>query len=374
MTDAADPMRGRAVSFRAHEQQPLGERVRVEVDGRLVSWMQTYHVRHRLRGAVLPSCGVVGVHTADADQRRGHMRFMLEAVLDRAAARGYPLSTLHGVPDLYHRWAYATVMPEFRLTVAAAEAAAVPQTQRTRPGTLDDYPAIVELYNRETANLSGSRVRDPHRRHGPRQGVDFARYETLTTVVLDGRGRLSGYTTRNETTNDLIVADAQAASTAAAAAVIASAAAEALDLQVERLHFHVHPQSRVGRYLRNLDLTMETRRPVGQAQMARLNLPGEVLAAVQPHVTRRARALPAPHPSRIDITTELGSGTLSLDGQAPARAVHLPAARLAELLFGYRSADDLRAVHGLDLPRSDAALLDALFPPTESYCYWPDRY
>ena len=370
-------MYDRTIQFLPHELGLPWERVRVEVAGELVSWMQTFTVGHRLRGVTLDSAGVVGVHTDDAHQMRGHMRFMLETVLQRAEARGVPISTLYGVPDLYHRWAYATVMPEFRFTVSTRRAEAVACSHEIRSSRPEDRPAIARLYNRETVDLSGVRVREPQRWLGPRQGLYFGRLDAWVQVALDDRGQVVGYCIGDQLDHDaqrLNIVDAQATSSAAAGSLIRAMADEAIRHRLGTLVFHVYPTSRVGVYLRNLEVTVPTERPIGRSQMVRLGLPGAVLRALGPYARERADVLGRRRPSRIVIDTELGSGELPLEGDRPPHRVRLPSARLAEILFGYRSAEELRDIHGLPISARDAELLDTLFPSIDAYCYWPDRY
>ncbi len=370
-------MPDRTIQFLPHELGPPWERVRVEVDGELVSWMQTFTVGHRLRGVTLDCAGVVGVHTDDAHQMQGHMRFMLEAVLERAVARGVPISTLYGVPGLYHRWAYATVMPEFNFTVSTRRAEALPRSHRIRQAEPHDRPAIARLYNRETSGISGMRVREPERWLGPRQGLYFGRLDAWMQVALDNRGQIVGYCIGDQVDHDaqqLDIVDAQAISSGVAGSLIRAMADEAVRHRVGKLVFHVYPASRVGRYLRNLEVTARSERPIGRSQMVRLGLPDVVLQALGPYARKRAEILGSGLPSRLVIDTELGSGELPLGGDLPRHRVRLPSARLAEVLFGYRSAEELRDIHGLDISASDADLLDALLPPIDAYCYWPDRY
>ena len=371
-------MYDRIIKFLPHELGLPWEQVRVEVDGELVSWMQTFTVPHRLRGVTLESAGVVGVHTADAHQMRGHMRFMLETVLERAERRGVPLSMLYGgVADVYHRWAYATVMPEFRFSISTRRAEAVPGRHRIRAGEPADRPAIARLYNRETAGMTGVRVREPERWLGPRQGLYFGRLDAWVKVALNDDGRIVGYCIGDQVDDDaqrLDIVDAQATSSAVAGSLIRALAEEAIRHRMGSLDFHVYPTGRVGRYLQNLDVSMTTERPIGRAQMVRLSLPGTVLAALQPYAREQAEALGPGRPGRLTIETELGSGDLALGGEAPARKVRLPAGDLCELLFGYRSAEELREIHGVRLAERDVELLDVLFPRLDAYCYWPDRY
>lgn len=371
-------MYDREIKFLPHELGLPWEQVRVEVEGELVSWMQTFTVGHRLRGVTLACAGVVGVHTDDAHQLRGHMRFMLETVLQRAEARGVPLSTLYGgVPDVYHRWAYATVMPEFNFTVSTRGAESLPRGHRIRGAEPEDRPAIARLYNRETSGISGVRVREPERWLGPRQGLYFGRLDAWMQVALDDRGQVVGYCIGDEIAHDaqqLDIVDAQAISSGVAGSLIRAMADEAVRHRMGKLVFHVYPASRVGRYLQNLEVTARSERPIGRSQMVRLSLPDAVLQALGPYAHKRAEVLGSQRPSRLVIDTELGSGELPLGGELPRHRVRLPSARLAEILFGYRSAEELRDIHGLDISASDVDLLDALFPPIDAYCYWPDRY
>ena len=370
-------MLDRTIQFLPHELGPPWEQVRVEVDGELVSWMQTFTVGHRLRGVTLDCAGVVGVHTDDAHQMRGHMRFMLETVLQRAKARGVPISTLYGVPGLYHRWAYATVMPEFNFTVSTRGAEALPRRHRIRRAEPEDRPAIARLYNRETSGISGMRVREPERWLGPRQGLYFGRLDAWMQVALDDRGQIVGYCVGDQVDHDaqqLDIVDAQATSSGVAASLIRAMADEAIRHRVGTLVFHVYPASRVGRYLRNLEVTARSERPIGRSQMVRLCLPGAVLQALGPYAQERAGVLGSEQPSDLVIDTELGSGRLPLGGDLPRQRVRLPSARLAEILFGYRSAEELKEIHGVELSVRDCEILDALFPPIDAYCYWPDRY
>ena len=108
--------------------------------------------------------------------------------------------------------------------------------------------------------------------------------------------------------------------------------------------------------------------------MVRLTDPGGVLKKLEPYVQQQVSGLSSRRPSRLVIRTELGDGEMVLGGRGSSRQLRLPATRLAELMFGYRTAHELRMIHGVRIARDDAEILDVLFPPMDAYCYWPDRY
>jgi predicted acetyltransferase len=376
----------RTIRFEPHELGRPWEQVQVHVGDELVSWMQTVDVAHRLHGMELTSLGVVGVHTADAHQKQGHMRFMLESALCRAEDRRLMISTLYGeAPDLYHRWGYTTVMPEITTTIATGVAKLAMSSHTVRPAHEDDWPAMARVYNRSTSSVSGSRVRVPDQWPGPRQGTYFGRLKTWTLIVTDSRDRVVGYGTcdaeltphsaaSGETVQEVLVADAHADSLQVATSLVSAIAAVAVKRRVDEITFHLHPEGTVGRYLANQETTTNVVRPVGRAQMVRISDPNAVLTVLEPHIRQQAALLNPSRPERVAVRTEHGVGYLTLGGRGASRVVRLQTASLAEIIFGYRSATDLRAVHSVRLSRRDAEMLDVLFPPMDSYCCWPDRY
>ena len=376
----------RTIRFEPHELGRPWEEVQVHVGDELVSWMQTVDVAHRLHGAELTSLGVVGVHRADAHQKQGHMRFMLEAALRRSEARRLMMSTLYGgVPALYHRWGYATVMPEITITIPTGVAKLAISSHSVRLADEGDWPAMARVYNRATSSVNGSRVRVPDRWPGPRQGTYFGRLKTWSLVVADSRGRVVGYctcdgesvahsATQEMGVCEISVADAHADSYRAAASLVSAIADVAVKRRVAGITFHLHPEGTVGRYLANHETTVNVVRPVGQAQMVRISDPHAVLKALDSYVGQQAALLDPSRPERVAVRTEHGVGYLMLGGHGLPQVVRLQTSRLAEIIFGYRSATELRAVHGVRLSRRDAEMLDVLFPQMDSYCCWPDRY
>ena len=378
-------MHARTIRFEPHELGRPWEQVRVHVGGELVGWMQTVDVVHRLRGSELTSLGVVGVHTADAHQKQGHMRFMLESALRRAEPRRLMVSTLYGIPDLYHRWGYTTVMPEITITVPTGVVKLSLSSHPVRPADEGDWPAMARVYNRATASVSGSRVRVPDQWPGPRQGTNFGLLKTWSLVVTDSRDRVVGYCTCDAeptpdsaapgaTVREVLVADAHADSLNVAASLVSAIADVAVQRRVAEITFHLHPEGAVGRYLANHESTTNVVRPVGRAQMVRISDPNAVLMALESHVQQRTVLLDSSRPERVAVRTEHGVGQMILGGRGASRVVRLQTASLAGIIFGYRSATELRAVHGVRLSRRDAEMLDVLFPPMDSYCCWPDRY
>ena len=336
--------------------------------------MQLLDLRMRVCGAELRSAGMVGVNTYPEHRNRGHARFMLERSLDVSRVRGFHISTLDGVPGMYQRWGYATTMPEVTITLLTRHAEAAHRRHRTRRARSADWPAVARIYNAATAGLDGSRVRDPRRWSGPRQGSWWDLLDTVTVVTLDGRDRVSGYLVLDDVQDEVMVTDAQFRHVNVAETLLWVAARAALKRRVERIRFQLHPRLGFGAYLCSHDVAIETTRPVGRRQMARLLDQDAVLGAVAPTLRARARNYDGAVPGVLTFATDLGATDIRLSTGSDVRTVRLPQHRLVQLLFGYLSADQVAHSSSVRIAGRDLALLDALFPHGDAYCYWPDRY
>ena len=72
--------------------------------------------------------------------------------------------------------------------------------------------------------------------------------------------------------------------------------------------------------------------------------------------------------------TNLGTTNVELRTQGQERTVALPHERLAQLVFGYWSAEEVAAAEGVRIAPDDVPWLAALFPRGDAFCHWPDEY
>ena len=93
-----------------------------------------------------------------------------------------------------------------------------------------------------------------------------------------------------------------------------------------------------------------------------------------PSLADRAAAADLPVPEALHVKTDIGDGCISLGGQAPPAELSIDRLGLVQLLFGYRTFRELRETDSADARGISDAVLAALFPRSDGYCFWPDRY
>ena len=202
------------------------DRLWLEADGELVSQLWIVDVTVRAWGAELRSAGVAGVGTPEPHRMKGYASRLMAACERFAAARGYAVCSLFGIPDFYHRFGYATICPEYEIRVAldALEAGG-------RAGSLEDlqpsdWDPVTRLCNGAYAGLDGSVVRREGAWRGARQGSDwFKRPQAM--VSRDAHGHPAGYAVVDtELTDDCLAVSEAAARDDVAGRALAGGLAE----------------------------------------------------------------------------------------------------------------------------------------------------
>ncbi|WP_322936407.1 GNAT family N-acetyltransferase [Nocardioides bizhenqiangii] len=145
-------------------------------------------------GAEIPTCGVAGVTVAAEERGAGLLDAIFRPLLAEAMERGEVLSTLYPTaPGVYRRFGYELVgaLETVELPTAELQGVRPPIGVRTRRGTLEDVPAIRDLYTAWAQEQNGPLTR---------RGVSFTATDqellddaTVLTVAADEADRVVGY-------------------------------------------------------------------------------------------------------------------------------------------------------------------------------------
>ncbi|WP_435207737.1 GNAT family N-acetyltransferase [Micromonospora sp. bgisy143] len=343
----------------------------VEEDGTTLAAVSAIPMRQNLRGVVLPMAGVAGVATHPLARRQGHVRTLLQRLLDEMRDEGHPLSALYPFrPSFYARFGYLG-LPKPR-TVSFNPADLGPLLRAELPGEVGwerigaGYPAwraFTERCLRDRHGFSlfpdyravGLRDRDEHWLLTAR--VDGEVTGAVTYRIDEYGGTLHG--------NELLATDPLARM------LLLQFLARHVD-QVERVSLQVPPDELPELWLTDLDVHVEARagRPGASAPMARLlsldALHG--LPAGQGRVRVELtgdRWLAGTH--LLDGT----SGTLEVTdaGSGPVPTATLTAAGLSALAYGVLDPSEL-PLRGLgEVPVDAAAELRGIFPRAVPYLF-----
>ena len=344
-----------------------------ERDGKLVCSLEVMAAPVRLAGATLRTAGIANVFTEEGHRRRGYASALMAHAHEVLASAGYSTVALFGIPGFYGQFGYATIGCDFAIEVATSVAEQAIGSHRLRSASAADLPAVAEIYNAVNAGLDGSVVRDPSDWIGLRHGSTILGTTGLW-IAEDTDNRPVGYVALRDDSTGAEVIDAGFTESAVAPSLVALAASEAVKRQASSIRFELHPEFGLGSYVRRMECKLESVRPRDSGYMLRILDQDAVLRAIQSTLRARAEAYDCEAPSRLRITTALGTTTLELGGREPERTLALPHERLTQLLFGYWSAAEVAEIEGAGIAPEDVSWLAALFPRRDAYCYEPDRY
>ena len=293
------------------------------------------------------------------------MRALLEDGIEHMRRSGTPISMLHGIPNFYYKFGYASAGCDCKLTVQTRTLAAFSKSLRVRKARQTDLSDMKRLYDEQYGERTCTVVRDD--RAWNRLAPELKRVR----VIVDGSNRVRGYlwfANRRDyfrVTEVCVENDDEVMRTA-----LAECGRLCRLAVLGEARFDVPPDHPLAIYCRGCDAVMETRYKHNSDWMLRiLNLEG-LFSALEPELSSRLRRshLAGWHGS-FGIGTDIGSvflrvsdGTVRCAPKEPRRSsetVKMPQSLLSQLLVGYRSGAEL----GRDyVPAKLRDILAVLFP------------
>lgn len=353
-----------------HEPGYRPERQRVvEVDGEPVSHLRIVDREMRIGLATLRMGGIGAVVTAPEHRGRGYARALMQDTVDYLTAQGFDLTCLSGIPDFYHRFGYATVMPYRLMRVRVPDALALSSPLIVRLLVPADGPSLAPLYDRCWRGRVGALIRDEATwrwQLNVTQQVD---------VAVDASNRVRGYAVHGRKAD--WVSEAAAADADAVAALLRHLAQRAQAAGKESFSINLPtdaPFVRLARTLCSVEVVEHTR--PGAGWQARLLDIASAFAKLEPELSARlARSTQAGWRGHLRLETEIGGVTLRVDRtgvrvdrRSEAQVIcRLPQTRLTQLLFGYITVAEAAAAPDSDIPYTASPIMAALFPPVVAY-------
>ncbi len=257
-----------------------------------------------------------------------------------------------GIQDVYEKFGFATSVAEGHLDIRVrdverAAAAAVPAAARVRPGSTEDLPAMVDLYNSMHA----------HRPWTHERPADWNRLVPQTTwrpgsevLVVEAEGTLAGYAiVAGRSFGDgyfgLTVKEAVASDAGVARCLLVDVARSAWELRVSEFRVWEPPDGVVGRLARYLGCVYQQEFPPTGGMMAAILNRSGLLATLEPELRRRGGG------AAVDAAMdELARGELVPDNGL-----------LVRLLLGYFSAADASTL-AATIPERHRRTCSAWFP------------
>lgn len=357
------------------KREPGGWKVEIVREGRSISRLWIVDVRMRIGSGVVQVGGIAGVGTDRKYRNQGLARRVLEASLSLMRRERYDASFLFGIQDFYHKFGFATCMPEHNLRLETRDAERAPRKMRMRPYRKADLGAIARLYNRQNATRTGAVVRDPRTWKGVEMGSGFG-VDAGVQVVVDGGNQVRGYVVYDAVKDRCRAAEVGGQGEAVFNTLLGFLARRAVELRREEVSLSIPPDHPLALHCRQFGCRVDTQYPRHAGPMGRIVAFTAFMQKLLPELNRRWEGS-----EPLGIATDSGAcvlqpqkGGLRLREERLRGGMRLGQEALMQLFMGYCTAEELLAAGRLQAPRRCGELLSRLFPLTQAHMWWPDRF
>jgi hypothetical protein len=364
----------------------------VLVDGTSVSHAGSVQREMRIGSSIVKLGLITDVATSPRHRTYGYSTSCMTRQLRHFEDRGDDVSVVFGISDFYDRCGYAPCFPEHRLTLNTRDAEEAPRLKgySVREFADGDIDWALQVFNDNNRRRSATVVRKSGEWLGFVSGLRSG--YPPPSLVLERGGSREAYVSFHRSTyleypnypaydEDLQVCEIGLVGHDCLGTILNELALRALERRLERIILNIpldHPMVDFSRRFGAVSAMTYHRNGRG---MMRLVNQRTLFQKLREELQDRVSWGPVSQ-GDIEIKTELGltrievvGGELSV-GEGPARGgnvVELPQSILAQLIIGYRSADNVLRDEASTI-RGDPRLLRALFPtsfPNVSLDYAP---
>lgn len=349
------------------------EHTRAAYDGgKLVGALRLHTFTLCIGAARLKVGGLGWVSTDPAVRGRGVCRALMDDAHAYMAANGYAASVLFGIPNLYERFGYVSVIPEHAAVVDVEAVPPVPH--RTRAVKPPDLPVLQRIFaaNGDPDGLTIERTAALWRASFACKDATIPLHpDWKRAAALVEDGKLRGWFQAQKEGDTLHIKEIGAADWGAAAKVLSACASAARTARAKTLRLHIPANHLAARYLREYEARFETHTFKDREGMIRLIDAAAFFDAMTPEWTRRAAGLPKGSFAAVVGDT---ARVIAWDGKKAAHRpfwlgapITLSSQDFVRLAAGQLGGETLRGRNGLAMAEPEARLFDAFFPDRTAY-------
>lgn len=354
-----------------------GWKVELVKDHRSISRLWIVDRQMRIGSCSVYTGGIAGVGTNREYRNQGLSRRVLEASIELMRREDYDASFLLGIRDFYHKFGFATCMPERLLHLDTRDAERAEKSLAMRNMRRSDLAQIARLYNRDNTERTASIVRD-RKWDGFPMGSDFG-IDPGVKVVLDAQERICGYVVYDEVDHHCRAAEVGGQGAAVFSTILHFLAQRAVQLRREEISLNTPVDHPFARYCRQFGCRDNTRFDCNCGAMGRIIHLRPFLEKILPVLQARWGALDRDR--ALALRTDIGTcvlgwkrGKLTTAAARGALSVRVNQDALMLLAMGYQTGDDLQIQGQLKAGKAAQAILARLFPLQTAHMWWPDRF
>ncbi len=370
--------RMRLDAFIANYPEYLREHTRLAVvHGQVVSCLCLFTHTVRIGEARMRLGGIGYVTTAGPWRQKGYAALLMDDAIRYMKMRGYHLSMLFGIADFYHRWGFASVLPDYASIITLGEAGRASRLcvkeRRMKPG---DIPAVLGMHNRGDADTSCSIIRSAAHFNNRWEQWKEARILTNTNgnVIASFVGRVAG--------EEYLIEELNAMDKAFYPAILHACLIRARNEYTSRMRFSIPPSHPFTAFLRqyrtdhemhvyrnsngmvspvNIEEILECMTAEWEYLLSSSSLKdmAAVVTLVIDNIPYRIRS----HHGMIDILPCPGENKLSISSS-----------EFVQLLTGYRHIEEILVSRRRAIRAPAKSLLEIIFPKRTPYVWPLDRF
>ena len=354
----------------------------------LLSQLGLREYQMRFGAAQLKLGGIDGVGTQEEHRNKGYSRRVMEATMAYMNENGYDVSMLFGIPNFYHKFGYATAIPETYVEFDTKDVPATVPTYQIRKFQTEDAPKIVELYSANNAKRTGTPLRTEigWKEFTRRGGIVPDPYvvlnednEVIGYFVCDGDNAKKDMIEQNCTLVDIGFQDRTIFET-----IVHFLAHSVEYISAERIRCAIPADHPFAIFCRRYGCRTNTYTPKDHMGMMQIINQSSTLEKITGELKKRLQrdADLSQWSGKILISTDLGQDCLEIDhgsvahtnGQTNGFHLEMPQEKLIQLMMGRRSIEDLTVEPDVSVAREIISVLETLFPLGHSHVWWSDRF
>ncbi len=345
--------------------------------GELAAALRLFTYTVRIGEARLKMGGLGCVTTSGPLRQKGYAALLMSDTMRYLYRHGYHVSTLFGIADFYHRWGFASTLPEYASVIEMREAstvAAPPFKRRAmKPG---DMRAVQRIHTRNDADTACSIIRLAA--HISSRWDHWKNAHILT----DNKGKATAYFLAAAHGADYRVEEVGVLDYSWCPAVLNACMTLAKKEYVSRIRFVMPPSHPFVRFLLqyNSEHEMHVSRN-SNGMMAVVNIEETLECMIPDWESRLKDTTPSDFRAEATLVVQRKPYRIRVHGGAVdvaaingANKVSLSSVELIQLITGARHLDEVLATKRRALNGSGTALLAAIFPKRTPFVWHVDRF
>lgn len=355
-----------------------GHELELMLDGKSVSGLELLDLDLRIGIAKFKLGGIAGVRTDDGHRMKGYASKVLSRSIEYMVEKKYDVSMLFGIGDFYHRWGFATCLPDYELTISTRNAERASKGYSSRPFELGDVDDILAIYENNNVHRSCWVERSKDTWEPFKKGTWYDR-PARASVILD-EGNIVGYYAYDDSKYDVRITEIGFGERDVFESMLREFAEMAIEKRVERILVNIPPDHPFATFCRRYGCSMSIGYPYGANGMMRIINLYSFLQKLRPELERTIGE-PSRHSTRrtLKITTDIGEAAINISGHEVIiedssshadASIYLPQAVLIQCISGFRCVSEMLTDSTVKYSGEIEDMLSDLFRQTYPHC-WP---